>query len=343
MRHFSAQVLGMIVYKPGDPRWSFSVQLGVAPEWMERFQDDFTLNDNLCEQAFRSAKVGTVAADWMLVSIPELRSTRFAREWTEPQGLLSATLIKTAQSSETIGLLSIIRDRHAGEWERRDVQELSAISPHIVRATAVSERLGALQGQLRTTAALLDRFLQPLIVTDDRARVYFASPSAEAILQRGDGLQTKRGALEAANRAQTAQLQAAIAAATRRVRPHSAVVAIVRPSDGKPVQLLVSPIAPELELLAVRERTALIFIAEPKPDNLDLEAALRARFRLTAAEAQLVRVMLEGTRSLGDAAQRLQISRNTAKTHLQHVFAKTDTHRQSELLRVALRALPGRR
>ena len=38
--------------------------------------------------------------------------------------------------------------------------------------------------------------------------------------------------------------------------------------------------------------------------------------------------------SLGDAAEALAITGNTARTHLKRVFAKTGVSRQSELIRV---------
>lgn len=63
------------------------------------------------------------------------------------------------------------------------------------------------------------------------------------------------------------------------------------------------------------------------------DAVLRAaaHYRLTAAEAALLREILDG-RSLAESARRLARSRNTARNQLQAVFAKTGTHRQAELI-----------
>jgi DNA-binding CsgD family transcriptional regulator len=70
---------------------------------------------------------------------------------------------------------------------------------------------------------------------------------------------------------------------------------------------------------------------EPKPGP---PAADPARtFRLTPSEAKLANVIARGA-SPEIAAQELKISRETARNQLKSVFAKTDTHRQSE--RVAL-------
>ncbi len=54
-------------------------------------------------------------------------------------------------------------------------------------------------------------------------------------------------------------------------------------------------------------------------------------FGLTATEARLLAVIVEG-RDTVLAAKRLGIAPTTARTHLQNVFAKTGTTRQSELV-----------
>jgi DNA-binding CsgD family transcriptional regulator len=60
-------------------------------------------------------------------------------------------------------------------------------------------------------------------------------------------------------------------------------------------------------------------------------------YGLTPCEAKLTLEILCG-RTLDQAAARLSISMNTARTHLKHVFHKTGTNRQSELLRLVFRS-----
>jgi DNA-binding CsgD family transcriptional regulator len=66
------------------------------------------------------------------------------------------------------------------------------------------------------------------------------------------------------------------------------------------------------------------------------EAALRACFGLTTAEARLAQSLACGE-TLQNAAELLSISRDTVRSHLKSVFAKTQTHRQSELASVLAR------
>ena len=71
----------------------------------------------------------------------------------------------------------------------------------------------------------------------------------------------------------------------------------------------------------------------PKPGP---PAAILAKaFRLTPAEAKLASVIARGA-SPEIAAGELKISRETVRNQLKSVFAKTDTHRQSELVALIL-------
>jgi DNA-binding CsgD family transcriptional regulator len=71
----------------------------------------------------------------------------------------------------------------------------------------------------------------------------------------------------------------------------------------------------------------------PKPGP---PAAILAKtFRLTPAEAKVASVIARGA-SPEIAARELNISRETARNQLKSVFAKTDTHRQSELVALIL-------
>jgi DNA-binding CsgD family transcriptional regulator len=62
-------------------------------------------------------------------------------------------------------------------------------------------------------------------------------------------------------------------------------------------------------------------------------------YRLTGGE---LRVLLALTQGLGakEAADMLGISEPTARTHLQHIFSKTDTTRQADLLHLLQNSTP---
>jgi DNA-binding CsgD family transcriptional regulator len=68
------------------------------------------------------------------------------------------------------------------------------------------------------------------------------------------------------------------------------------------------------------------------------EERVRWMFDLTGAEARLARLLTEGL-SLDEAALHLNVSRNTLRSHLRALFVKTNTSRQSELMRTLMSSL----
>jgi DNA-binding CsgD family transcriptional regulator len=78
-----------------------------------------------------------------------------------------------------------------------------------------------------------------------------------------------------------------------------------------------------------------LFVTDPDRNACSPIAWLQQRFGLTAAEAVFAGEVVAGA-GIQAAADRLQISRSTGRTHLGRIFEKTGTHRQAELVRLIL-------
>jgi DNA-binding CsgD family transcriptional regulator len=61
--------------------------------------------------------------------------------------------------------------------------------------------------------------------------------------------------------------------------------------------------------------------------------AVAAHFELTPAELRVLFAIVE-VGGVSQVAAVLGISEDTVKTHLRHVFAKTDTNRQADLVKL---------
>ena len=94
-----------------------------------------------------------------------------------------------------------------------------------------------------------------------------------------------------------------------------------------------------LTWIDVVQPRALLFITDPEQAGVVRSESLRQAFGLTRAEAGFTREILKGD-GLRATASRLGISLTTARTHLAHVFDKTGTRRQAELVRLILQSQP---
>jgi DNA-binding CsgD family transcriptional regulator len=80
----------------------------------------------------------------------------------------------------------------------------------------------------------------------------------------------------------------------------------------------------------------MVVVIDPESSTAPPIKALKALHGMTEAEARLTCGLLNGTR-VEDYAEHAGISMNTARTHLKAIFAKTETTRQAELVRLLSR------
>jgi DNA-binding CsgD family transcriptional regulator len=114
-----------------------------------------------------------------------------------------------------------------------------------------------------------------------------------------------------------------------------ATLAVRRRSGQRPLSVLVAPLRGahpfQLEPLA----TAILLVTDPERARPADDGHFQALYGLTKAEARIAHALLDADR-LADVAENLGVTLSTVRTHLQRAFEKTDTRRQSELVRLLL-------
>jgi len=224
-------------------------------------------------------------------------------------------------------------------FDAEEKRSFAALVPHLARATKIGHELGAAAAARRSFCATLDYLPRGVLLVDARLGLRYANRYAEEVLAAEDGLRVERGALAASAPEATAALRRLVAGAADPAAcgPSSAggYLALPRPSLRRALELLVAPLTPELAPIATGRAVAALFLVDPER-RLDLPLeALRQLYGLTPAEARLAALVGEGL-GLPEVAARLGIARETAKSNLRAVFAKTGTRRQSELVRLLL-------
>ena len=113
-------------------------------------------------------------------------------------------------------------------------------------------------------------------------------------------------------------------------------MAVARPSGKRPLELLVTPACQNRWLVLEKGVAAIVFVSDPEDAEGAETVLLRGLYGLSPAEAEFAALLSKG-KEIKEITDELHISRNTAKTHLSHMFTKTGTRRQMELLRLLLR------
>jgi DNA-binding CsgD family transcriptional regulator len=153
---------------------------------------------------------------------------------------------------------------------------------------------------------------------------------AEALI--GNGLELRHRQLRATHAPDNAGLEALIAShRPGQIGNGRNPIAVARRSDGRP--LVIRAVALEGLAASIFTRGAiLLLVSDPdqRGPSTPPEALIRL-FGLTETETVLA-LHLEQELPLAAAAARMSITVETARTHLKRILAKTQTHRQQDLL-----------
>lgn len=170
-----------------------------------------------------------------------------------------------------------------------------------------------------------------VIILDTSGRVLTMSPRAEQIIQRCDGLTVENRQLVGTSPDVTARLDGAIVSALQSSRFGGSGGGVRLPRSYGPAWLaLVSPCPRFFDHLPIPSPAAVLRIIETDPEAR-LSPTHAELFDISPRELDVAQALLRG-HSLESLCGPLGISRNTAKAHLQSLFKKTGTNRQSELI-----------
>jgi DNA-binding CsgD family transcriptional regulator/PAS domain-containing protein len=269
----------------------------------------------------------------------DLATTGLYTEWLEPQGLAAAWTVGHTicnEKGEVRGGFSVFPRAGAPPYTPDQFAEADALVPHLRRAIEIYQTVHGAQRVRLALAEAIDRLPTGVLLLDSKRRVVVQNQGAERILAAEDGFRIDRHGPSADVARENATLQRLIADAMetragREIRT-AGFVAISRPSGQRSYAVMVTPLlaAPRS---AMSDAVVAIFVADPNARFFAGPEALTELYQLTHSEAELVRLLAAGL-SLEEAADKRGVSLNTARSHLKHVFAKTDTSRQGELVRL---------
>jgi DNA-binding CsgD family transcriptional regulator/PAS domain-containing protein len=230
--------------------------------------------------------------------------------------------------------LRVCRPRAAGAFSAADRQLCQWLVPHFKQAVYLQACLTTTEAERRLYAGAFDRMHVGTVILDDAGTPLTVNQAAELLLAERDGLQLSKGVLRARPPAQDRVLQAALAAVLAAEAVQLRALSIPRAGGRSALKLLIKTI-PRWQQVGNRRPAAAIYIRDPDRVFVPSADVLRMLFGFTPAESSLAKLLAEGL-SLDQAVARLGISKNTGKSRLRAIFAKTGASRQSTLVRLLL-------
>lgn len=265
----------------------------------------------------------------------------FYRDFWSSYNVRSFLGAKVAEDDKHVAILALLRYHDVPAHSAAEIALAGRYFSHLVTAFRIAKFLQRLQFTAVVGHNLMAGCSRPMILIDNDRAILAANVAARAFLDDGKTLFAKNEVLHCRHPAG----QRALLAALYRVQTQagSQVTALRRTAarlkgSGK-VDTLCSiwDMRPELSLGAFGSQpAALITLALPSTDgDLDL-TLIGSMFELTPAEARLAGALMRGE-TLACIAKALRVSIATVRTQLLSIFAKTETHRQAELIELLMR------
>ncbi|HWD32893.1 helix-turn-helix transcriptional regulator [Pseudomonas sp. GZD-222] len=233
----------------------------------------------------------------------------------------------------------VTRAKAAPKFSVNDRALCAMFLPHLRRGLNIHNLLDRSESLSDLYAQAISRLSVATLVLDESGSVLRVNPVAQGILASGDGLKLVGGRLEATYPSDNRELQRLIRAAFAQDTVKSAdAMSVTRPSGQVNLGLVVEPI-PSLDWADEKGKpAALVYIRDAASKSLASEVVTKQLFNLTKAETALAMELANGL-SLEEAAETLNIRRNTARAHLRSIFSKTGVRRQTELVRILLNSV----
>lgn len=201
----------------------------------------------------------------------------------------------------------------------------------------VNERLHRLEVESAAAIAALDHGEYGIIALTAKGMPVFVNAAARDFLDEGRGLHVRRGEVRLSGFAESVRFRAALedVADTAKQAPNGsrsrAMTMLLPQADGRrPVLLVIAP-ATGRAVPGGGAATALLYIVDSQHAPEAPIAAVCRLHGLSRTETGLIAYLIEGL-TLSEAAGKMRIKVDTARTYLKQVFAKTDTHRQVDLV-----------
>jgi DNA-binding CsgD family transcriptional regulator len=271
------------------------------------------------------------------VSREEYCRSRFGKEWLFPQGLVDGLFFNVEKSATSCDIFLAVRRMSDGFADDEMRRRFALVAPHVRRAVLIGHVIDRKTVEAAALADSFDGLTAGMFLVDAVGRILHANASGHAMISEANVLRAAGGKLGAADaQAEQVLLDSFTAAAAGDAavgRKGMAVPLKARTGDRYVAHVL--PLTSGARRKAGKSYSAVasIFVHRAVLDLPSPPEALAKEFKLTPAELRVLFAIIE-VGGVPETAAVLGISEGTVKTHLHHLFGKTGTSRQAELVKV---------
>ena len=272
----------------------------------------------------------------------EWRASAYYRDWCAPHDVHHVMAADIVTRDGEIYGFRVIRGLKSPPFSAADKELGRRLIPHIKRALNLHQSIHQDRKVISLYSRAMTQLMVGVVVLDKDCNVIECNPAANAILDLQDGLRIVGKQLEATYANDNRKLQRMIKDA--QAHPESTkmglteAMSVSRPSGQLSWGIVVQSISPDQWTEGKQRPAVAVFVRDSEGKTQPPVKLAQQLFQLTPAETMLA-IQLANGMSLEEAAEALNIRRNTARAHLRSIFSKTGVRRQMELVRIFLNSV----
>ena len=304
---------------------------GYQPDFLEKLGSQYSESPMaVADVVAHIGQVSALSMDQFLLS-----ESRFYREVMEPFGLKDIIWFPALRTAGRMASMHTSRIDKATKYQEFDIGLFKLLAPHVCRSLAISDVLDIRALQSGILEKTLDGLVTGVFLTTRDGHVVYMNPAAERQIRAGTSIRLLNNRLSPVDSSARTALSAAIA---KSVREESAQdmreLSVAIPdgiNGGYVATLLPVESGRRSGILAPFAASVAVFMQDPVEAPLMPGEAFARLYGLTGAELRVLLALAQGLGGM-EAADMLGVSEPTVRTHLQRMYAKTRTAKQTDLL-----------
>jgi DNA-binding CsgD family transcriptional regulator/PAS domain-containing protein len=264
-------------------------------------------------------------------------------------GVFYKELLKPHKQDDFMGLVALRQgsrfatitastDTSIEPFTSQSVDSMRLLAPHICKSVNIGFAMELKQLNANLFEQTLNTIGSGIYLVQRDGRIMFMNESAEKQIARGIGLTILNNCITPKDQTAAAQFAAAMSENLDEISPQ--VISIALPDEHGGMLATIMPLNKGMRqnlTNGANPAVFAIFVQNPMSPPPNPGEGFAKLYGLTQAE---VRTLMALSMSQGpqDAAEILGISITTIRTHLQHIFTKTNTSGQSELMQLMMRS-----
>jgi len=315
---------------------NFVCQWGATPESWEAYTSEY-VKINPAFPTLLLKETGTVLANVDIVPENKLRLTRFYKEWLQPQGFVDTIGAVLEKSWTSCSIFAVLRGAEHGIVDESARQRMALLIPHIQRAVLIGKTI-ELKNVVNEDFALTLNALSTAVYLLSESREILHTNSSGAALRNADTILIAAGnVFQARDPIHEGQLRTMIsdASAYTASAGRKTMAIELSATDGERYFAHILPLGLGTQgwVRSCHGAAFAVFIHQAALWRPTLVECVAERFQLTPAQIRVLFALLE-VGGAAEAAPVLGISKDTVKSHLKHIFRKTGTKSQADLVKL---------